>query len=107
LHDLICKSTARRAMNIIDSVLCSDVIEDAKLDGGLTKVRDKLKSVYGKMDNEDIVVYDDAFYEDLEKNNDLYDDDFYAKLENGELDDDYLAYGVDGDEGLPGIPVLG
>ena len=90
---MICKSTARRAFNIIDYVICADVIEDAKIDGGLTKVRSKLNGVYGKMDPE-------AFPE--------YDESFYERLERGEIaptvPHDHVALG---DEGLPGIPVMG
>lgn len=93
LHALLCKSTARRAMNIIDAILCADVIEDAAIDGGVTKVRNKINSIYGKMNTEAFPEYDDAFYERLEK---------------GEVDvsvpSDYVELG---DEGLPGIPVMG
>jgi hypothetical protein len=98
-------------MNIIDAVLCADVIEDAKIDGGLTKVRDKLNSVYGKIKTEgDTPVYDEEFYETLEREASLYDEDFYARLESGELDDTEVSdeIGVElGDEGLPGIPTYG
>lgn len=110
LYDLIGKSTARRAMNIVDAVLCADVIEDAKIDGGLTKVRDKLNSVYGKINTTDgTTVYDEEFYETLEREASSYDEDFYAQLERGELDDTEVpTNGVElGDEGLPGIPMYG
>lgn len=111
MYDLICKSTARRAMNIIDAVLCADVIEDAKLEGGLTKVRDKLNSVYGKINTtEGNTVYDEEFYETLEREQSLYDEDFYARLEAGELDEIPVQpnNGVElGDDGLPGIPTYG
>lgn len=110
MYDLICKSTARRAMNIIDAVLCADVIEDAKIDGGLTKVRAKLNSVYGKINSTaGTTVYDEEFYETLEREAELYDEDFYARLEAGELDDTEVpTNGVEpDDDGLPGIPVYG
>lgn len=104
-------------MNIIDAVLCADVIEDAKIDGGLTKVRDKLNSVYGKINKTDgATVYDEEFYETLEREQSMYDEDFYRRLEAGELDEDSdeedftvnPTNGVElGDEGLPGIPVYG
>lgn len=98
-------------MNIVDAVLCADVIEDAKIDGGLTKVRDKLNSVYGKINTKgDTPVYDEAFYETLERESASYDDDFYARLERGELDelDIPAENGVESDdEGLPGIPMYG
>lgn len=116
LYDLISRSTARRAMNIIDAVLCADVIEDAKIDGGLTKVRDKLNSVYGKINRTDgPTVYDEEFYETLEREAATYDEDFYRRLEAGELDEEVVEETVVeptnsvelGDEGLPGIPVYG
>lgn len=103
-------------MNIIDAVLCADVIEDAKIDGGLTKVRDKLNSVYGKINKTDgTTVYDEEFYETLEREATTYDEDFYRRLEAGELDEPgdeeetaVPTNGVElGDEGLPGIPVYG
>lgn len=97
-------------MNIIDAVLCADVIEDAKIDGGLTKVRAKLNSVYGKIDKNGPTVYNEEFYETLEREASMYDEDFYAKLERGELDDLSVGQdnGIDPDEeGLPGIPVYG
>lgn len=97
-------------MNIIDAVLCADVIEDAKIDGGLTKVRNKLNSVYGKIDTtEGTNVYDEEFYETLEREAGTYDEDFYARLESGELDaTEVPTNGVElGDEGLPGIPMYG
>lgn len=111
MYELIGKSTARRAMNIIDAVLCADVIEDAKIDGGLTKVRDKINSVYGKINTTDgTTVYDEEFYETLEREASSYDEDFYARLEAGELDDTEVpaTNGVEpDDDGLPGIPVYG
>lgn len=111
MYDLIGKSTARRAMNIIDAVLCADVIEDAKIDGGLTKVRNRMNSVYGKINTTDgTTVYDEEFYETLEREASSYDEDFYARLEAGELDDTEVptTNGVEpDDDGLPGIPVYG
>ena len=103
-------------MNIIDAVLCADVIEDAKIDGGLTKVREKLNSVYGKINRTDgATVYDEEFYETLEREQSMYDEDFYRRLEAGELNEEgdeedtvVPTNGVElGDEGLPGIPVYG
>lgn len=95
-------------MNIIDAVLCADVIEDAKLEGGLSKVRAKLNKNYDRIDQVGLVGTDDAYYEVLE-NAPQYDEAFYEKLENGELDENDLPmYGVElSDEGLPGIPVMG
>jgi hypothetical protein len=97
-------------MNIIDAVLCADVIEDAKIDGGLTKVRNKVNSVYGKIKTEGATVYDEEFYETLEREAATYDEDFYARLERGEIDNLPVGQnnGVElGDEGLPGLPVYG
>jgi hypothetical protein len=95
-------------MNIVDAVLCADVIEDARLEGGLVKIRAKLNKTYGRIDKAGFTGTDSAYYEVLE-NAPEYDEAFYERLEKGELDESELsAYGVElGDEGLPGIPVMG
>lgn len=109
MREIIGKSTAYRAMNIIDAVLCADVIEDAKLDGGLTKIRSKLNKNYGRI-NKQISSNrnNDDVYAGLE-NSEQYDDAFYEKLENGEeVDFGEFDEGVGLDDGgLPGIPVFG
>lgn len=96
-------------MNIVDAVLCADVIEDARLEGGLTKVRAKLNQTYGKIDTEGVTQYNEEFYETLERQSSLYDDEFYERLEQGQLENTELpTYGVElSDEGLPGIPIMG
>jgi hypothetical protein len=96
-------------MNIVDAVLCADVIEDARLEGGLMKIRAKLNQTYGKIDTTGITEYSEEYYETLERQQGLYTEEFYAKLESGQLDDSVIAsQGVElSDEGLPGIPVMG
>jgi aromatic ring-opening dioxygenase LigB subunit len=98
-------------MNIIDAVLCADVIEDATLDGGLTKVRAKLNKVYGRIDRSTQQSHShrsDDVYEGLE-NSDQYDEAFYERLESGQFEELGVPIaGVGPDEdGLPGIPVFG
>lgn len=95
-------------MNIVDAVLCADVIEDARLEGGLVKIRAKLNKTYGRIEQAGLTGNDDVYYEVLE-NAPQYDEAFYERLEKGLLEDAELpAYGVElGDEGLPGIPVMG
>lgn len=97
-------------MNIIDSVLCADVIEDAQLDGGLTKIRAKLNKNYGRINSTQRSQSDsnDDVYSGLE-NSEMYDEAFYERLESGqfeELDVPASDVGLD-EEGLPGIPVMG
>lgn len=97
-------------MNIVDSVLCADVIEDARLDGGLAKIRAKLNQTYGKINPTATTEYTEEFYETLERQQALYDEEFYANLEKGQIDESVLPMdtGVElSDEGLPGIPVMG
>lgn len=79
-------------MNIIDAVLCADVIEDAKLEGGLTKVRVTMNKNYGRIRSEGNAV-DDGY--DWETGKYAYTDT--QPPEYVEL----------GEEGLPGIPTMG
>ena len=111
MHKIICKSTARRAMNVIDAVLCADVIEDAKLDGGITKVRSKLNKTYGRIgsNQQSHSQSNDDVYATLEENAEQYDEAFYARLEAGQFEELGVptdSVGLD-EEGLPGIPVMG
>lgn len=96
-------------MNIVDAVLCADVIEDARLEGGLVKLRAKLNQTYGKIDTTTATTYGEEYYETLERQSSLYNEEFYAKLEQGQLDPSVASeFGVElSDEGLPGIPVMG
>jgi hypothetical protein len=82
-------------MNIIDYVLCADVIEDAKLEGGITKVRAKLNKTYGRIRSEGNAVGDGYDYE-----NGRYSGEQYTDMQPPE----YVELG---EEGLPGIPVYG
>lgn len=82
-------------MNIIDYVLCADVIEDAKLEGGITKVRAKLNKTYGRIISEGNAVDDGYNYE-----NGTYSEQTYTDTQPPE----YVELG---EEGLPGIPVMG
>ncbi len=95
-------------MNIVDAVLCADVIEDARLEGGLVKIRAKLNKNYGRINKVGLTGNDDAYYDVLE-DAPVYDEAFYERLEKGQLEETELpAYGVElGEEGLPGIPVMG
>lgn len=78
-------------MNIVDAVLCADVIEDARLEGGLVKLRAKLNKTYGRMRQED-----SAFDEGYQ-----YDPSY------GTTDTQPPEYVELGEEGLPGIPTMG
>lgn len=80
-------------MNIIDAVLCADVIEDAKLEGGLTKVRATLNKNYGRIRSEGNAV-DDGY------NYDANTSTTYTDMQPPE----YVELG---EEGLPGIPTMG
>lgn len=80
-------------MNIIDAVLCADVLEDAKLEGGLTKVRAKLNKNYGRIRSEGNAV-DDGY------NYDANASTTYTDMQPPE----YVELG---EEGLPGIPTMG
>lgn len=82
-------------MNIIDYVLCADVIEDAKLEGGISKVRAKLNKSYGRIGYEDNAVNDGYDFE-----NGRYTGELYTDMQPPE----YVELG---EEGLPGIPVFG
>jgi hypothetical protein len=83
-------------MNVIDAVLCADVIEDAKLEGGITKVRATLNKNYGRIRSEGFGV-DDGY--DWETGR-YKDSAPYTETQPPE----YVELG---EEGLPGIPVMG
>lgn len=94
----------------MDAVLCADVIEDAKLEGGLTKIRAKLNKVYGRIDSNTQTQFRSAddVYAGLE-NSDQYDEAFYERLEQGQFDElgvPLADVGTD-EGGLPGIPMFG
>lgn len=76
-------------MNIVDAVLCADVIEDARLEGGLIKIRATLNKTYGRIRQEGSAT-DDGYQRTSEYTDSRPPE--YVEL---------------GEEGLPGIPMMG
>lgn len=52
-------------MNLLDALVVEDALEDAKIDGGLKKIRASVNSIYDKIEREDAEQNDDMIYRHL------------------------------------------
>ena len=57
-------------MNLLDALTVEDALEDAKIEGGLKKIRASVNSIYGKIEREDAEPNDDKIYRHLSAGDD-------------------------------------